>query len=138
MENNIEGQTHASKFLGLPRPLEGAFIGILLTLLIILPFEFLPSSTNLPHGLVVLGIIGFGFGFLGRMTVVMFNVFAGFAMSPVAGIITITVISSIPPAILGWMIASYKKTMRIVGIMVLLIYIIISAYLGFAMASLAI
>ncbi len=124
-----------SKLLGIPRPFAGAFVGFLLLQFITLPVEISSVYAYLPINLI---LIAFGFEFPGRMAVSIFNGAVGFALSPMVGIITIKIISSIPSAFLGWMIASYQNSTRIVGIILLVIYIFISALLGFAMASLAI
>lgn len=72
------------------------------------------------------------------MTIGALSTFAGIDLPENVSNIVSTLISIIPPAILGWLIGSNKKSLRVAGIVLLLIYLCIILGIGSLLTLMAI
>jgi hypothetical protein len=132
MSNADDQAINKSKLLGLPRPLAGAVIGVLGYLVILLPLKLLETN------FVALSFLSLDVELLGRMTVGALSAFADFAMPETLSSIVSVIISAIPPAILGWLIGSYRRSIRITGIILLVIYLLLTLAIGTVLILMAI
>lgn len=106
-----------SKLFGLPRPLAGALIGILIFLLILLPLKFL--DYNSPF----LFMLALDLELPGRMTILILGMTAGIDL-PESFLKALSIaISAIPAGIAGRLIGSLKKSTRITGIVFSFLYL---------------
>ena len=125
-------QTPRLKIFGLASPLAGALLGILVFLLILLPIKLLQANS------LILSFIRLDLELLGRMTISALSGFAGFDLSEnISGILSV-VISAIPPGILGWLIGSYMKLIRVAGIVLSVMYLCLILAVGTLLTSMAI
>jgi len=106
------GSTSASMLFGLPRPIAGALAGVLFFLFLVLIFSIWDTKAGLLQAALLAP------GFLAMMF---------FHMDAPIGFL---LISSFPPALIGSLIVSTKKTIRIRGIILLVVYLIVSVPLG--------
>lgn len=112
-------------FPRISRPLVAACISVLLYIVIIAPVKF--QSYNLKP--IFLGMISPGFEVIG-IFVLMLLLGLGVALPIAAGYIVISLASCIPPAIIGWLLGSYKDSKRFIGFILLLLYVIFSSLIG--------
>lgn len=116
------------KLFGMPRPLAGALIGVLIFLLIILPLKYLDYSSLLLYRLAL------NLELLGRLTIVLLGTAARIDLPfGVANLLSIT-ISAIPASIAGWQIGSHKESTRRNGIVFLVSYLLFIAVFGALLA----
>ena len=104
--------TSASMLFGLPRPITGTLAGVICFLVLVLIFNVWDTE----DGLLQAALLAPGF-----WAVMFFRIDAPIAFY---------LISSFPPAIIGSLIASSTKALRIRGIILLVIYLIVSVPLG--------
>jgi hypothetical protein len=117
LASQADHQKAKSTLFGLPRPLTGALIGILILLIILLPLKFLDYNSLLLYRLAL------DLELLGRMTVLLLGMFGKIDLPErFWNILSITV-SVIPAGIAGWMISSLKKSTRMAGIVFSLMYL---------------
>lgn len=117
-----------SKIFGLPRPLAGALIGVLIFLLILLPLKFLPYNSS------SLYFIALDMEVLGRMTILALGTIARINMpASLSNLVSITV-SAIPAWIAGWQIGSINKSTRMRGIVFLVSYLLFIVAFGALLA----
>ena len=120
------------KLLGLPRSLAGTLIGILIFLLILLPLKFLEYDS------LLLYMLALDLELLGRMTILILGMTAGFDLpEDFLNALSIT-ISAIPAGIAGWLISSLKKSTRTTGIVFSLLYLCFILAFGSLLAFLGI
>ena len=93
-------QKTKSTLFGLPRPIAGALIGVLILLFILLPLKFLDYNSLLLYRLAL------DLELLGRMTVLLLGMFGKIDLPEGFWNIVSITISSIPAGIAGWMIGS--------------------------------
>ena len=105
------------KLFGLPRPLAGTLIGVLIFLLILLPLKFLDYDS------LLLYMLALDLELPGRMTILILGMTAGIDLpESFLNAVSIT-ISSIPAGIAGRLISSLKTSTRMVGIVFSLLYL---------------
>lgn len=110
-------QKARSRLFGLPRPLAGTLIGVLIFLLIFLPLKFLDYNSPLLY------MLALDLELLGRMTILILGMTAGIDLPQgFVNALSIT-ISAIPAGIAGRLISSLKKSTRTTGIVFSLIYL---------------
>jgi uncharacterized membrane protein YoaK (UPF0700 family) len=114
------------KLLGLPRPTAGVLIGIGLFLLLVIIFWI----TKFTVGFIILISPGL---FTRFMMSPWFEIINIPLVQNIAPISTILVISTLPPAVLGLLLASKDKAERKSGIILLVLYLIILMILGIPM-----
>lgn len=107
-----------TKSFGLPRPLAGALIGVLIFLIIFLPLKFLDYSS------LLLYMLALDLELLGRLTIIMLGTAAKIDL-PVgtANLVSIT-ISAIPAWMAGWQIGSHNRSTRVKGIVFTVAYLL--------------
>ncbi len=107
-----------AKSFGLPRPLAGALIGVLIFLIIFLPLKFLDYNSLLLYKLAL------NLELFGRLTILALGMSAKIDL-PVgmANLVSIT-ISAIPAWIAGWQIGSRNESTRMKGIVFLVGYLL--------------
>ena len=110
-------QKTESKLLGLPRPLAGALISILVFLLILLPLKFLDYNS------LLLYMLALDLELLGRMTVLLLGMFGKIDLPERFWNILSIAISAIPAGIAGRLISSLKRSTRMAGIVFSLLYL---------------
>jgi len=120
--------TPGLKILGMPRPLAGALIGILLFLLIMLPLKLWGNNS------LFLLFLQLDMDLLGRIVIALTNLDLP---EKIAEILSV-VISAIPPGILGWLIGSTKRSTRITGMVLAAIYLCILLVVGTLLTLMAI
>jgi hypothetical protein len=123
-----------TKVLGVPQPLAGALIGALLLLLITLPIKFLPTDSK-PLSLMLLSVM---FELWGRLPLSALSNLVGVDLPEFLSNIMVLLLSTIPPALLGWMIGSNKQAIKVTGIVLLIIYLIVTVGLGSLLILMAI
>ncbi len=107
-----------TKILGLPRPLAGALIGILIYLAILLPLKFLDYNS------LVLYFLALNLELLGRITILIIGLTAKMDMPRnLSNLISVTV-STLPAGILGSLIGSSGKPTRRRGIIFAAFYLV--------------
>ena len=117
-----------SKIFGLPRPLAGALIGILIFLVILLPLKFWDYSSLLLYRLAL------NLELLGRLTIITLGTSAKIDMpTSLSNLVSITV-SAIPAWIAGWQIGSINKSTRMRGIVFLVSYLLFIVAFGALLA----
>ena len=117
LASRADHQKANSTLFGLPRPLAGALIGVLILLFILLPLKFLDYNSLLLYRLAL------DLELLGRMTVLLLGMFGKIDLpESFWNILSITV-SAIPAGIAGWLISSLKKSTRTAGIVFSLMYL---------------
>ena len=119
--------TPEPKLFGLPRHWAGAFIGVLLFTVILLLFWM--KEPILFSGLLYLGNLAVYL--LGLATDAQPTLNAAYNVPTYA---IAYVVSCLPPAILGSLIASTKKEKRLFGILFLVIYLVFVLFSVFVMA----
>jgi hypothetical protein len=117
LASHADHQKARSALFGLPRPLAGALIGVLLLLIILLPLKFLDYNSLLLYRLAL------DLELLGRMTILLLGMFGKIDLPESFWNILSITISSIPAGIAGWMISSLKKSTRMSGIVFSLMYL---------------
>lgn len=125
-------QKAESKLLGLPRPLAGALISILIFLLILLPLKFLDYNS------LLLYMLALDLELLGRMTVLLLGMFGKFDLPERFWNILSITISAIPAGIAGRLISSLKRSTRMAGIVFSLLYLCFIFAFGSLLAFLGI
>jgi len=118
--------------LGLPRPLVGALIGILVFLLIFAALKLLQGNS------IILFFLALDLEMFGRLIVSALGTFAKIELPENVSNILSILISVIPPGILGWMIGSNRRSMRIAGIISLVIYLLLTLIVGTLLIFMAI
>lgn len=107
-----------SKLFGLPRPLVGALIGLLIFLVILLPLKFLDYSS------LLLYMLALNLELLGRLTMIILGTAAKIDLpASLSNLISIT-ISAIPAWIAGWQIGTHNKSTRMKGFVFLAMYLL--------------
>ena len=135
--SDVDQPSSTPKLPGLRRPLTVGLISAFLYFLIMLRLVSLPATTDIP---IVFEIVAIGSTFIGILVAILFNgilTMAGFAIPPLVITLIDLVVSSIPPAYLGWKIASYNKSTRIIGLFLLVVYMILSSIFGFLISRIA-
>jgi hypothetical protein len=132
MSENFEGKTPESRFLGLSRPVTGALVGILLFFLVTY------SARLVVHRSLALMIISFAFEIWGRLPLSAMSAFAGIDLPETIAIILVPLISMIPPGVLGWIIGSRRRSTRMTGIVLLVIYLLLTIGPGSLLTLMAI
>lgn len=117
-----------SKLFGLPRPLAGALIGVLIFLIILLPLKYLDYSSLLLYRLAL------DLELLGRLTIVMLGTVARINLPSGVGNLLSIVISAIPAWIAGWQIGSHNESTRRKGIVFLVSYLLFIVLFGALLA----
>lgn len=112
MDNSPE-----TELFGLPRSLAGAFIGVLIFLLILLPLKFLDYNSSLLYTLAL------DLELLGRITILIIGTSAKIDLSASAANLVSIAVSVIPAWIAGWQIGSLNKSTRRAGIVFSVIYL---------------
>jgi hypothetical protein len=124
LTGHADYQKAKSKLFGLPRPLAGALIGVLIFLLILLPLKFLDYNSMLLY------MFALDLELLGRMTVLIIGMTAKIDLpESFLNAVSIT-ISTIPAGIAGGLISSLKKSTKIAGIVFSLMYLCFILALG--------
>jgi hypothetical protein len=106
-----------TKLFGLPRPLAGAFIGVLIFLVILLPLKFLDYNSSLLYTLAL------DLELLGRITILILGTSAKIDLSASAANLVSIAVSAIPAWIAGWQIGSLNKPTRRAGIVFSVMYL---------------
>ena len=117
LAGHVDPKTATSKLFGLPRPLAGALIGVLIFLIILLPLKFLDYNS------LLLYILALDLELPGRMTVLLLGMFGKIDLPESFWNFVSITISVIPAGIAGWLISSLKKSTRITGIVFSLLYL---------------
>ena len=128
LANPEDNVAQPAKLFGLPRPLAGALIGILIFLLIAVIFRL----TNLFTIFIILISPGILTGWM------MIPSEITWITSLTTKLINYSVlfgISSVPPGIFGSLIASNEKKIRSKGIILLLIYLIFLLVIGIPIST---
>ncbi len=113
-ENESNESTAEPKLFGLPRAWAGALIGILLFWLV-----YLLSYYGAGFGIFSVALLAPG---IWANAIVGSATYGGFLYYPI-----VFVASSIPPAVLGALFVSKKRGLKMVGVIVLVIYLIFSS-----------
>ena len=129
---NIQREASRDTILGLPRPLLGALIGILLFLLLVIPLKLLE------HRFILLSFVLLDLELLGRLTISALSAFADIELPETVSRVLSTLLSAIPPAVLGFLIGSTRRSIRVTGIVLLAIYLCIILALGTLLTLMAI
>ncbi len=109
MNNSAE-----SKLFGLPRPLAGALIGVLIFLVILLPLKYLDYNS------LLLYMLALDLELLGRMTILMLGTAVKINLPQnLSNFLSVT-ISAIPAGMLGMLIA----TSRTRGVVLAVLYLL--------------
>ena len=117
LASRADHQKAKSTLFGLPRPLAGALIGVLILLFILLPLKFLDYNSLLLYRLAL------DLELLGRMAVLLLGMFGKIDLPESFWNILSITISAIPAGIAGWLISSLKKSTRTAGIVFSLMYL---------------
>ena len=110
-------QRAKSKWLGLPRPFAGAFIGTLIFLLVLLPLKFLDYNS------LLLYMFTLDLELPGRMTILLLGMFGKIDLPQSLWNILSIIISALPAGVAGGLISSFKKSTRTSGIVFVLLYL---------------
>lgn len=106
------------KSFGLPRPLAGALIGVLIFLMILLPLKFLDYSSILLYKLAL------NLELFGRLSILMLGTASKIDLPAGAVDLVSIAVSAIPAGIAGWQIGSHNRSRRIMGIVFLVSYLL--------------
>lgn len=106
------------KLLGIPRPLAGALIGVLVFLLILLPLKYLDYNS------IFLYKLALNLELFGRLTVLMLGTASRINLPAGAINFVSVVVSAIPAGIAGWQIGSRNPSSRMKGIVFLAGYLL--------------
>lgn len=117
LTSNADDKKATSKLFGLPRPLAGALLGVLVFLLVLLPLKLLNYDS------LLLYMLALDLELLGRMTVLILGMTAGVDLPESFWNALSITISAIPAGVAGWLISSLKKSTRTVGIGFSLMYL---------------
>jgi len=123
MDSHEETLIDKPKSFGMFRSLMGSVLGVFVFFLFITVPVNLLLDNSLPPGLFVIISL---FEIWGRLVVAVLRI----DRPEIPSNIVITLISMIPPAIWGWMIGSSRKPVRITGIVLLLLYLLLTIGLG--------
>lgn len=117
LASHVDDKTATSKLLGLPRPLAGALIGVLILLIILVPLKYLDYSSLLLYTLAL------DLELPGRMTVLLLGMFGKVDLPESFWNALSITMSAIPAGIAGWLISSIKKSTRTAGVVFSLLYL---------------
>ncbi|MEW6085809.1 MAG: hypothetical protein AB1607_14550 [Chloroflexota bacterium] len=113
MDNSSE-----SKLFGLPRPLAGGLIGVLIFLVILLPLKYLDYSSILLYRLAL------NLELPGRLTIVILATSTKIDMPASLSNLVSIAVSAIPAWISGWQIGSRNESTRRKGIVFTVAYLL--------------
>ena len=116
------------KVFGLPRPLAGALIGVLIFLIIFLPLKFLDYNS------IFLYKLALNLELLGRLVVLMLGTASRINLPASAINLVSIVVSAIPAGIAGWQIVSLNPSTRMKGFVFLAGYLVFIYVFGALLA----
>ena len=134
MTSHAEGQVRGSKLLGMPRPLAGALIGVFLFLLIIAVPKLLPSGSIT----LILNILSYAFEVWGRLVIALISGLVEIDPPESLANAVAILISMLPTAFLGWLIGSTRKSTQRIGIVLLVVYLLLTVVVGSLLVLMAI
>ena len=117
LASHVDDKTATSKLPGLPRPLAGTLIGVLILLIILVPLKYLDYSSLLLYTLAL------DLELPGRMTVLLLGMFGKVDLPESFWNALSITMSAIPAGIAGWLISSIKKSTRTAGVVFSLLYL---------------
>ncbi len=133
MNNQIQKQEAEQIWLGLPKQFATAVISTLLSLLFLIPVEFMPIN-RMPDVLMMIGwsLQGWGVLILYKISALSHSVIPDSIFH-----VAVIAISILPISIIGFMIGSNKRSTIIKGIITLMIYLCVAFFGGMLVWSLA-